>query len=91
MLVCCGHVDDVPVVTFTSAPPPHRAAPATAYLRSIAAGLAESHRLGPRAIVRYLHGAPTVRAAYDTNALAAVVRAGVAAAMVPPPRHSSPS
>lgn len=91
VLVCCGHVEDVPVVTFTSTRLPRRAAPTTAYLRTIAAGLAESHRLGPRAIARYLRGAPAVRDAYDVDALAAVVRTGVAAAMVPPPRHSSPA
>lgn len=91
MLVCCGRIDGVPIVTFTSDGLPRRAAPATAYLRTIAAGLAESHRLGPKAIARYLRGAPAVRDAYDEATLSAVARAGVAVAMVPPPRHSSPA
>jgi hypothetical protein len=91
MIVCCGHVDDVPVVTFTTDRVPHPAAPTAAYLRTIASGLAESHRLTPHAIVRYLRAAPAVRNAYDEATLAVVARAGVAAATVPPPRHSSPS
>jgi hypothetical protein len=91
LLVCCGHIDGVPVVTFTSDTLPRRVAPATAYLRTIAAGLAESHCLNPTAIARYLRGSPAVRAAYDEDTLAAVASAGVAAAIVPPPRHSSPS
>lgn len=91
VIVCCGRIDGEPVVTFTSDAPPRRAAPAPAYLRTIAAGLTESHRLGSRAIAHYLRGAPTVRAAYDEDALTAVARAGAAAAIVPPPRHSSPS
>ena len=91
VIVCCGRIDGVPVVTFTSDALPRRAAPASAYLRTIAAGLAESHRLGPEAIARYLRDAPAVRHAYDEDALAAVARAGIPAAIVPPPRHSSPS
>lgn len=91
MIVACGRVDDKPVVTFTAQAPPPPAAPAAAYLRTIAAGLAESHGMDPPAIARYLHRAPAVRAAYDADALVALVRTGVAAATVPPPRHSSPS
>lgn len=91
VIVCCGHIDGIPVVTFTSDAPPRRAAPASAYLRTISAGLAEAHGLGAHAIARYLRRSPAVRDAYDHDALTAVARAGVAAAMVPPPRHSSPS
>jgi hypothetical protein len=91
MVLCCGRIGGEPIVTFTSDTPPRRTAPAPAYLRTIAAGLTESHRLVPEAIVRYLRRAPTVRAAYDEDALTLVARAGAATAIVPPPRHSSPS
>ncbi len=91
MIVCCGVVDRVPVVTFTAEHLPSAAAPAPPYLRTIAAGLAEAHRLAATGIVRYLRSARTVRAAYTASELSAVVRAGVASAIVPPPRHSSPS
>lgn len=91
MIVCCGAIGATPVLTFTAEPLPRPAAPAPAYLRTIATGLAEAHRLLAPAIVDYLRTAPTVRASYPSDDLAALVRAGVAAAIVPPPMHSSPS
>lgn len=91
MVVCCGHVDAAPVLTFTCDDVPHAAAPARAYLQTMAGGLAETHQLTVRHIVAYLRRAPAVRRAYDPAALSAITRAGVAAAIVPPPRHSSPS
>lgn len=91
VIVCCGVVDRTPVLTFTAERVPDPAAPAPSYLRTIAAGLVEAHRLAAPRIVRYLRSARAVRAAYTPSELSAVVRAGVASAMVPPPRHSSPS
>lgn len=91
IVVCCGRADGAPIVTFTCASVPDPTPPAAAYLRTIAGGLAEAHGLAADGIVRYLHGAPAVRSAYEPAALEAIVREGVAAAMVPPPRHSSPS
>lgn len=91
MILRCDDGGHVPVLTFTAETVPRAAAPAHAYLRAIARGLAEAHRMTVAAIVRYLRSAPSVRAAYDAAVLAAIVRAGVTASMVPPPRHSSPS
>jgi hypothetical protein len=91
MVVCCGHVDAAPVLTFTCERIPTAAPPARAYLHTIARGLAESHALTTDRIVTYLAAAPAVRAAYDRAALSTIARAGMADAMVPPPRHSSPS
>lgn len=91
MVVCAGHVDDAPVFTFTCEQLPRPASPAHAYLRTIASGLAEAHRLSRAAIVAYLRRAPAVRDTYGVAALSTIARAGIAAAMVPPPRHSSPS
>ncbi len=88
MIVCCGVLDRMPVLTFTAERMPGPAAPAAPYLRTIAAGLAEAHRLAAPRIVRYLRSARAVRAAYPAPELLAVVRAGVASAIVPPPRHS---
>ena len=91
MIVRCASLDGLPVVLFTAERMPQRRAPRRAYLRTIAAGLAESHRLAPPAIVAYLRSAPAVRATYDASALSAVVRDAVADTMVPPPTHSSRS
>jgi hypothetical protein len=91
VIVCCGSIDGLPVFSFTAEHLPPRRAPRPAYLRTIAAGLAESHRLTATAIMAYLRGAPAVRAAYDPAVLSAVVRAGVADTIVAPPTHSSPS
>jgi hypothetical protein len=91
VIVCAGRLDDAPVLTFTTQRMPAAAAPAAAYLRAIAAGLAESHRLDVAAIADYLRAAPSVARDYGPAALCAVVRAGVAAAMVAPPRHVGPS
>lgn len=91
MIMCCGHVDSVPVYTFTAEHVPTPAAPAPAYLRTIATGLAEAHGLTVSQIVAYLRAAPTVDASYRRSELSTIAQAGVASAMVPPPRHSSPS
>jgi len=91
VIVCCGRLDGLPVFSFTATHLPARRAPRPAYLRTIAAGLAEAHGLTPAAIMAYLRRAPAVRAAYDPPVLSAVVRDGVADAIVPPPTHSAPS
>lgn len=91
LIVRCGTLHGAPVVTFTATRPPAQRPPAHAYLHTIAAGLAESRRMTPAAIAAYLREAPAVAAGFDAAVLTAVVEAGVAAAMVPPPRHSSPS
>lgn len=91
VIVCCGRLDELPVLLFTAARMPAPSAPRPAYLRTMAAGLAESHRLAAADIVAYLRAAPAVRDAYDPAALSAVVRAGVTDEMVAPPTHSSPS
>lgn len=91
VIVRCGSLDGLPVFSFTAVHMPQRTAPRPAYLRTIAAGLAESHRLTATAIVAYLRRAPVVRATYDPPSLSAVVDAGVADSIVAPPRHSSPS
>jgi hypothetical protein len=90
-IVRCGTVDGSPVFTFTATRPPERRAPAPAYVRTIAAGLAESRGMAPAAITAYLRQAPAVAGGFASSELAAAVEAGVADAIVPPPRHSSPS
>lgn len=91
MIMCCGRLLDEPVYTFTAARLPASAAPAPAYLRTIAAGLVEAHQLQTPGIVAYLRTAPTVDASYRPAMLSAIARAGVASAIVAPPRHSSSS
>lgn len=91
VIVRCGTLEGSPVFTFTALKLPARRAPTPAYVRTIAAGLAESRGMAPPAITAYLRGAPAVTAGFGSAELAAAVEAGVAAAMVPPPRHSSPS
>ncbi|MFJ9951810.1 histone deacetylase [Kitasatospora sp. NPDC091207] len=60
-LVCPGSLDDVPVLTFTApggladAEP---RAPRAGYLRTVAAGLAETHGWGPRRAAEYLGSRP---------------------------------
>lgn len=91
VIVRCGTLEGSPVFTFTARRLPARRSPATAYVRTIAAGLAESRGMAAAAIITYLRRAPSVTLGFGSRELAAVVEAGVAAAMVPPPRHSSPS
>lgn len=105
VIVRCGRLGSTPMFTFTAQHAARHAAapnaPAPAYLRTIATGLAEAHALDAEPIVDYLRRAPAVDASYDADTLSAVVSAGVAAtavpatgvveAMVAPPRHSSPS
>lgn len=90
-IVRCGTIGGTPVFTFTAQQLAMPNAPAPIYLRTIATGLAEAHALGTAPIIDYLRGAPAVAAAYEGDALSSVVAAGVADAMVAPPRHSSPS
>jgi hypothetical protein len=62
--------DRDPCVTFTSSrSPDHFAAPAPEYLRTIAAGLAVSHRLSPGRIGDYLLAAPGIADAYTRDDL----------------------
>ena len=91
VIIRCGALDGAPMFTFTAAALPASKAPAAAYVRTIATGLAESHRLTTALIVHYLRAAPTVGASYDPATLATVVAAGVDDAMVAPPTHSGPS
>lgn len=91
LIVRCGTLGGLPAFTFTADRMPARNPPRPSYVRTIAAGLAESHRMSPTAIAHYLRAAPAVAAGYDPPALSAVVDAGVAEAMVAPPTHSSPS
>jgi len=91
LITCCGDVEGEPILLFTTQQLPTPAAPRPPYLRAISAGLAEAHGLRSSDIVTYLRATPEVAPVYDVAALSAIVREGVAAAMVPPPRHSSPS
>lgn len=78
-LVSCGTHDGVPVITFTasSAPAPALAAPAAAYLRTVAAGLSEAHGLDHDATLRYLAALDGVHLRYTRDDLDSLL-AGVA-------------
>lgn len=91
VVVCVGVLDRLPVITFTAARMQHRSAPTPPYVRTIATGLAEAHGLRTAAVVDYLRRSPSIADRYDEATLAGVVAAGVAAAIVAPPRHSAPS
>lgn len=91
VIIRCGTLEGTPMFTFTAERLPFRSPPATAYVRTIATGLAESHRLTTPPIVDYLRVAPAVGASYDPALLWTVVAAGVDEAMVAPPTHSTPS
>ena len=79
-LVSCGTIRQLPAVTCTAPPPgpdgPAVAAPTSAYLRTIARGLTESHGLDPSAAARYLGGHPGVAEAWEPDELVATL-AGV--------------
>jgi hypothetical protein len=91
VIVRCGTLDGAPMFTFTAEHLPSCNPPVAAYVRTIATGLAESHRMATAPIVDYLRAAPAVGASYDPATLSAVVAAGVDDAMVAPPTHSGPS
>ncbi len=60
-VLCLGHLDDVPVLTFTSPWPMAEAEvgpPAPAYLALLIDGLRESHHLRDEDLVAYLGAAP---------------------------------
>jgi hypothetical protein len=60
-MLCTGHIDGVPALTFTSPCTMAEAnvgAPAVAYLRLMVTGLRESHGLSDGALVTYLGSAP---------------------------------
>ena len=72
----CGDHDGVPVLTFTSLrpmPAEALAAPAAAYLRTIARGLRDSHRLGLAEIVAYLLTLVGVAPDWDADSLTAAL------------------
>ena len=74
-VVRCGDLHGRPILTVTAAPDavPATAPPTAAYLRTVAAGLAESHGLGADAIVDYLTTVPGVTEAWTPQSLRAVV------------------
>lgn len=77
-LVRAGVVDGIPVLTFTA--PWRRAsvpgnAPAAAYLRHLASGLAESHAWSGRRIAEYLATRPGAAGHWSTEAVAGLLQA----------------
>lgn len=71
-LVCPGSLDGLPVLTLTAAWPPGRAplnAPGAAYLRLVAAGLAEAHGWSPRRAAAYLAARPGAAGHWTTATL----------------------
>jgi hypothetical protein len=75
-LVRVGTRDGVPMLTFTapwSAAEVAPAAPAAAYLRTLAHGLAESHGWAPSAIGDYLASRPGAAGAWTAEAVAALL------------------
>lgn len=69
-----GSVDGEPLLTITSSSPApddpaQLSAPSPAYLRTIAAGLTETHGWTPRAVARHLIGCPGVAPTWSTAAL----------------------
>jgi hypothetical protein len=77
-LVCPGHCDDAPLITFTA---PWRMsdmdllAPSPAYLRMIGLGLREAHGWDTAAVTRYLAGLPGVHGAWRPGEIAALLTA----------------
>ncbi|MFJ2864308.1 histone deacetylase [Kitasatospora sp. NPDC087314] len=75
MLVCAGELDGYPLLTFTA---PGALAdaelnpPSAAYLRVLAAGLAESHGWGPWRTAGYLASRPGAAGHWSPNAVAAL-------------------
>ena len=65
LVVHCGELDSVPVVTFTTPHEPAPNPPSAAYVRTLARGLRDSHGLSPAAAARYLADAEGVDASAD--------------------------
>jgi hypothetical protein len=73
-----GHLEELPVVTFTASWAADAVGfnpPAAAYLATMARGLAESHGWGPDRIAAYLLGRPGLGSAWDEAALRALLGA----------------
>ncbi|MFI6846314.1 histone deacetylase [Kitasatospora sp. NBC_00085] len=71
-LVCPGALDGVPVLTFTapwSLPDAELNVPRAAYLRNLAAGLAEAHGWGPGRAADYLSSRPGAAGHWSSAAL----------------------
>jgi hypothetical protein len=62
LVLYCGELDDIPMVTFTTPRPLEPNAPSIAYLRTLARGLGDCHGLPRGAIARYLARAEGVHA-----------------------------
>lgn len=73
IVVSCGQRQGLPVLSVTGAPRgADPAPPRPAYLRTIAAGLADSHGLSAQAIADYLGPVPGVAGHYGRDALVAI-------------------
>lgn len=81
-----GTLDGAPVLTFTADRPERLTPtpPVAAYLRMLAAGLAESHRCGLDDVVDYLRLSPVVAASWSRTALSEAL-AGDPTGPVPDP------
>jgi hypothetical protein len=77
-LVVLDPVEGVPCLSFTSPTPPEQqtpAAPSASYLRTIAQGLYETHRVSPQELVDHLLRAPGVTPAWDQESIRALLGA----------------
>lgn len=73
VVVRCGQRHGMPVLSVTGPPAGARAAPPRpAYLRTIAAGLARSHRLSPAGVADYLQPASGIAGHYGRDELVAL-------------------
>lgn len=81
VVVRCGQRGGLPILTVTG-PPAHAqlASPRPTYLATIAAGLAETHRLSASAAADYLAGVPGVSTHYTRRDLVALASGGSPAA-----------
>ncbi|MGW8379377.1 histone deacetylase [Streptomyces sp. ODS28] len=76
-LVCPGSLDGVPVLTFTAPwglDAVRHTRPSAAYLRHIAAGLADSHGWDPARIGAYLTACPGAAGRWEPDEVAALLR-----------------
>ncbi|OLT18443.1 hypothetical protein BJF80_15140 [Serinicoccus sp. CUA-874] len=82
-----GDLEGRPVLTFTADRPTDLSenAPAPAYLRTIASGLVDAHRLSLDEVVRYLRRSPAVGAAWTPGELTELLGEGNTLAGPPPP------
>lgn len=70
VVVCCGQRDGVPVLSVTGAPAGGQPTPPRLdYLRTVAAGLAETHALSAAAVADYLTPVPGVAGHYPRHQL----------------------